>query len=175
MIVAILLGAAMLIPTAARADTPDQSGEVERIPMLSASVFADDGLIVLTGPPLEQGCFGQGFMQPLAKVVTFPDGATETTSTFKDHAWVFDDEGFDNPLDWLFGVACAAVMAGEPAPDSLAHGEAVIQVNGSTDADGVGDLSSSLKAIVTTADGQDVRLNAFGIFGENGDIISYGG
>lgn len=176
-IVAMAVGVAMLIPIAAHAGETDQSGTVERVPFLSAAIFsdADDGLFVVTGPPFEEGCFGEGFLEPLAKVVTAPDGSSVTTVNYQDHAWVYDNQGFDDPLDWLFGVVCPAIWAGEPAPVALADGQGVFDVNGSVDTDGVEYVSISLKAVVTTADGQDVRLNAFGVIGVTGDMIEYGG
>ena len=175
-IVAIMGAVALFIPTVARADAPDQSGVVERTPYLSAWVFSGDGLIGLTGPPLEEGCFGEGFLEPAATVVNTPGGFTLTTVTHSDQVWVFDDEGFTNPLDWLFGLACPAVWAGQPAPDPLAQGEGLISVNSRVDADGVEHGNTVLTAMVTTADGLDVHLNVVGGgIGTTGDFINYGG
>ena len=174
-IVAILMAVALLIPTAALADAPDHSGVVERTPYLSAWVASGDGLIVVTGPSLEQGCFGEGFLEPTATVVNTPGGFTLTTVTHSDHVWVFDDEGFANPLDWLFGRACPAVWAGQPAPDPLAHGEGLIRVNSRLDADGVEHGNTVITAKVATADGRDVHLNTVGGIGTIGDFINYGG
>jgi len=175
-IVAILMAVALLIPTAARADAPDQSGVVERTPLLSAWVISNDELIVLTGPPLEQGCSGEGFLEPTATVVNTPGRFTLTNITHSDQVWVFDNEGFTNPFDWLFGAACPAVWAGESAPEPLAQGEGLISVSGRVDADGVEHGSFSVTAMVTTADGRNVHLNAHGKIGEiGGDFINYGG
>jgi hypothetical protein len=166
---------ALLIPTAARADAPDQSGVVEQTPYLSAWVISGDGLIVLTGPSLEQGCFGEGFLERIATVVSTPSGATLTTLTHSDQVWVFDGEGFANPFDWLFGRACPAVWAGQP-PDPLAQGEGLVSVNSRLDADGVEHGNVRVTAMVTTADGQDVHLNVHGTIGViGGDFINYGG
>ena len=173
---AIVGAVALFIPTAARADAPDQSGVVERTPYLSAWVISDDELIVLTGPPLEQGCFGQGFLEPAATVVNTPSGGTVTTLTHSDQVWVFDNEGFVNPFDWLFGSACAAVWAGEPAPDPLAQGEGLVRVSSRIDADGVERGRLGVNATVTTADGKNVHLNVHGRIGLIGeDFINYGG
>ena len=174
-IVAILMAVAVLIPTAARADAPDESGVVERTPFLSAWVISGDGLIVLTGPPLVEGCFGEGFLTPIATVVNTTSGATLTKVTHSDQVWVFDDEGFTNPLDWLFGRACPAVWAGQPAPDPLAQGEGLVRVNSRVDADGVEHGSVVLTAKVTTADGRNVHLNSHGRIGVIGSFINYGG
>ena len=175
LIVAMLVAVALLIPTAARADAPADSGVVERTPSLSAWVISGDGLIVLTGPPLVEGCFGEGFLTPIATVVNTPSGATLTKVTHSDQVWVFDDEGFTNPLDWLFGRACPAVWAGQPAPDPLAQGEGLVSVNSHVDADGVEHGKVVVTAKVTTADGRDVHLNSHGGIGVIGDFINYGG
>jgi len=176
LIVAMLVAVALLIPTAARADAPADSGVVERTPSLSAWVISGDGLIVLTGPPLVEGCFGEGFLTPIATVVNTPSGATLTKVTHSDQVWVFDDEGFTNPLDWLFGRACPAVWAGQPAPDPLAQGEGLVRVNSRVDADGVEHGNVRVTAMVTTADGEDVHLNTHGTVGViGGDFINYGG
>lgn len=174
-IVVIMGAVALFIPTVARANAPDQSGVVERTPYLSAWVASDDGLIVLTGPPLEEGCFGAGFLEPVATVVNTPSGATLTTVTHSDQVWVFDNEGFVNPFDWLFGRACPAVWAGESAPDPLAQGEGLVRVSSRVDADGVEHGSNSIVAMVTTADGRNVHLNVHGRIGVIGDFINYGG
>jgi hypothetical protein len=148
---------------------------VEQTPYLSAWVISGDGLIVLTGPSLEQGCFGEGFLERIATVVSTPSGATLTTLTHSDQVWVFDDEGFTNPFDWLFGRACPAVWAGQP-PDPLAQGEGLVSVNSRLDADGVEHGNVRVTAMVTTADGQDVHLNVHGTIGViGGDFINYGG
>lgn len=177
LIVALLAAVLLLIPTAARADAPDQAGVVERTPFFSAWIFAGDGLIGLTGPSLEQGCLGQGFLEPLATVVTTPNGATLTTLTHSDQVWVFDDEGFSDPLEWLFGWACPAVWSGQPAPEPLAQGEGLISVNLRTDSDGVEDGTVTVAAKVTTTDGEDVHLNVVGtnVDGSEEDFINYGG
>ena len=175
MIAAMVGALALLLPTASRADAPDESGVVERTPFLSAWVVSGDGLIVLTGPPLEQGCFGQGFLEPIATVVNTPTGAVLATVTHSDQVRVFDDEGFANPLDWLFGRACAAVYAGQPAPDPLAQGEGLVHVNSRVDADGVERGSVRLRARVTPAGGEEVHLNTHGRIGVVGDYINYGG
>lgn len=176
LIVATLGAVLLLIPTAARADAPDQSGVVERTPYLSAAwIFSGDGLIVVTGPSLDQGCFGEGFLEPTARVVSTPSGLTLTNVTYSDHVWVFDDEGFANPLDWLFGRACPAVWAGQPAPDPLSQGEGLISVNSRVDADGVEHGNVVLTAMVTTADGLDEHLNIVGGGIGERDFVNYGG
>ncbi len=68
--------------------------------------------------------------------VNTPAGVVTGTSTHTDQVWVFDDEGFEDPLDWLLGRACPAVIAGQSAPEPLAHGEGRVSVNTRVDADG---------------------------------------
>lgn len=173
----VLAAVVLMIPTAALATPPDQSGVVERAPELSAWVFWDgDGLIVLTGPPLEEGCFGEGFQFPIATTVQPPSGATLTSYHHTDQVWVYDDEGTSDPIDWLFGRACAAVAAGDPAPEPLAHGEGRVSVNSRIDADGVEHGHLGVTARVTSADGRRVHLRAFGeLGGITTDFINYGG
>ena len=167
---------ALTIPAAAIAGPPDQSGVVERAPVWSAPLFWDGELIVLVGPPLEQGCVDEGFHFPTATTVATPGGDTITRYTDTDLVWVFDDEGVADPIDWLIGRACAAVWAGEPAPEPLAHGEGRVIYNVRVDADGDVHGSQRLTAQVTTADGGRTHLSAVGAgIGEFPDVINYGG
>jgi hypothetical protein len=160
--------ALLMIPTAAHADAPDESGVVERAPQFSGWLFWDgDGLIVTTGPTPEEGCVGEGFQFPIATTVNPPGGATVSRYTHSDEVWVYDDEGTSDPLEWLFGRLCAAVTAGEPVPEPLARGEGrVTEANGNI----------TVTARVTTADGRTAHLNVVGAdFGEFPDFINYGG
>lgn len=162
----------------AAASPPDESGVVDRAPMWSAPLFWDGELIVLGGPPLQEGCidFDQGFHYPTATTVTTSGGNTITRYTDTDRVWVFDDEGVADPIYWLIEVACSAVWAGESPPEPLAHGEGRVIYNERVDADGHVHGNYRFTGQVTTADGRRTHLNAVGAgFGEFFDAINYGG
>ena len=49
------------------------------------------GLVMVTGPPLEQGCFGQGFEPALrTQGVTLPDGTILGVATGQQDTWVYE-------------------------------------------------------------------------------------
>lgn len=170
----LLLAMALMIPTAALAGPPDESGAVEREPRLSAWLLSGDGVHVVTGPSLEEGCFGDGFQEPITTVVSPPAGLTLANVTHTDHVWVFDDEGIDDVLEWLFGRACPAVLAGEPAPVPLASGEGLVKVNSRVDDDGIEHGRVGVTATLSTAAGERVHLNAHGEIG-GADFVNFGG
>ncbi len=160
MVVAILL---MVVPTAALADPPDESGAVERVPTFSDPIFWDGELLVLIGPPFEHGCFGEGFSTPTTTMVTTRDGATITSFTYRDRVDVYDIAGYDDWVDWLIGVACAAVWAGEAPPEPLAHGEGTVMHNMRVDADGDVRGDETLRLVapnLVTSDGGRAHVNA---------------
>jgi len=162
--------------TAAIAEPPRSSGVVVREAAMNAPLFWDGELVVLVGPPLEQGCLGQGFHHPTTTTVSARGGATITHYRDVDRVWVFDDEGVADPLDWLFGYACPAVWAGEAPPSPLAHGEGTVVGNWREDADGVVHGNQRFMGHVTTADGDRVHLNVVGAgFDQFPDRINYGG
>ena len=176
MVTSLVAGLVLVFPVSAIADAPDESGVVERAPELSAWIFWDgDGLIVLTGPPLTEGCVGEGFEFPIATTVNAPSGNTATSFSHTDQVWVYDDEGASDPLDWLFNHACGPVLAGEPGPELLADGEGRITVTYHTGTDGVLRGRQRVTAKVTTVDGHDVHVNVHGSLDELPDFINYGG
>jgi hypothetical protein len=77
---AVVAALALMIPMAAVADAPDTSGVVERTPSELHWLWAGDGLFVLEGPPIAQGCLGEGFEEYTEAVVTTPAGVV-TVST----------------------------------------------------------------------------------------------
>lgn len=175
----LLATLALMIPTAALADPPAESGVVERAPRVSAWLIHGSGLFVVTGPPIAQGCLGFPDFPDLpeypATIVTTPTGATLTTITHTQHVEVFDDQGFDNVFAWL-GTVCPAVLAGEPAPEPLAQGEGQVRVRSRVDADGVEHGRVIVTARLTTADGEHVHLNTHGEIGMLfSDFVNYGG
>lgn len=162
--------------TAAIAEPPDSTGVVERAADWSAPLFWDGELVVLVGPPLEQGCLDQGWSHPTWSTVSARGGVTITHYTDVDRVWVFDDEGVADPLDWLLGSACPAVWAGETPPSPLAHGEGHVAVTMREDAEGVVHGNMRFMGEVTTAGGERTHLNVVGAgFGQFPDRINYGG
>lgn len=182
---ALLATISLLAPTAATADPPDRTGVVDRAPFLSAWIFFDGDLLVLTGPPQdEETCLGlatqgfdwEGFSTPVAPTVTTPRGHQLTNLTHEDRVWVYDAEGVSDPLEWLFGGCAAMLGDGAPAPVPLAHGDGLVRVHARTDADGVERGHGGVTARVTTADGRQVHLSARGDDATfEGDVIVYGG
>ncbi len=177
---------ALMIPTAAVADPPDQSGAVERAPVLSAWVFWDGDLIVLTGPQLDAAtCLGlatqgfdyEGFLKPTSTIVTTASGSQQISVTHADRVWVYDDEDTDDPLEWMFGACGAILGAGEASPEPLANGDGLVHVTTRSDVDGVAVGTTRVTATVTTADGRDVHLNVVGADqdGTSLDFINYRG
>jgi hypothetical protein len=160
----------LMIPVAAVADAPDGAGVAERAVSQDHWLFAGDGLIVLEGPPLAEGCVGQ-FGEYATTVASTPAGVTITTSTHIDDVWVYDDEGLD-PLTWLFTRGCSAAP-----PGPLAHGQGRVSQTLVVDADGVVRAdTSTLTAQVTTAEGERVHLNVVGAgMGAFPDRVNYGG
>lgn len=177
----VLAALALMIPTAARADPPEQTGVVERAPYLSAWVFSGDGVIVVTGPALDVGCpaglpeFGEGFPEPIATFVHTPRGDTLVRVAHTSEVRVFDNAGIDHPLDWLFGYACPQVLSGMTGPEPLASGEGRVRVNSRVDADGEEHGTVGVIAQVTTADGRRVHLSAHGGIDSSTDVVNYGG
>lgn len=182
--VALVAAMALMVPAAANAGPPDQSGVVERAPALSAWVFWDGDLIVLTGPPIDfEGCLGlftegfayEGFQKPISEHVATPSGQQLVTISHTDRVWVYDDEDTTDPLEWLVG-SCTRVLTGGADPVLLAQGEGVVSNQSRVDEDGVQHGYGGVTAMVTTtADGRTVHLRAHGANDAVHDQIHYGG
>lgn len=173
LVMALTLG---LVP-AAVADSPEQSGVVDRAPRVSAWLAQGDGLFVVTGPPIAEGCLSfPEFDLPEypATIVTTPTGDTLTTIIHTQHVEVFDDEGFDDVIAWLV-QKCLGVLGGQPAPEPLATGEGHVKVRSRVDVEGVEHGSVSVTARLTTADGESVHLNSHSRIGAPNDFVNYGG
>ena len=102
-----MLGAALLallLPATAVATPPDDSGVVERTTTDEHWLWAGDGVFVLEGPPIEEGCFGEGFDELGRDVALVVEhfGALGETANIQDVAITgdgvpFPGEGF--PVD----------------------------------------------------------------------------
>jgi hypothetical protein len=130
---------------------------------------------VLSGPPLEQGCFEEKLENVAAITVNTPSGQTLVHTSHTDWVAVYDDEGYADPFDWLFGRAIAEICAGGPGPEPLATGEGRVQSSTRIDADGVFYSHDSVTATVTTADGREVHVTARWTEGVFPDFVNNGG
>jgi hypothetical protein len=175
---ALIASLGLMVPTAAFADAPEQSGVVERAPQVSAWLIQGDGLVVVTGPPIAEGCLSFPDFPPLpeytATIVDTPTGATVTTIVHTQYMEVYSDQGATDVFEWYFGLMCPSVLAGDPIPP-LATGEGHVKVRSRTDADGVQHGTVAVTATLTTPDDEPVHLNTHGRFGESVDFVNFGG
>ena len=171
----MLAALGLLMPTAALAAVPNESGVVERAPHPAGWIAFGDGVIVMTGPELDAaGCLGQ-IPQQTATYINPPSDVSLVHASYVDEIRVFDDQGYPDALAWLFGFACPPLLAGESGPEPIAQGEGRVTWNYRVDADGVLHGRVSTTATVTTTDGSDVHLNTFGEIGASTDFVNYGG
>ncbi len=170
----VLVAPLLLIPaTGASADPPEQSGVVERVPVLTTPLFWDGDLIVLIDPPIDEAsCTGlfadgfewEGFPRPMSTVVS-PPGAPEVVITkYPTGVQVYDVDVAD-PGAWVFGT-CAAILAGAPAPEPVAQGEGDFILAAD---------NYRVTARVTTADGRKVPLTVVSAGQGERVLINYGG
>lgn len=173
--------AATATPGIASATPPDESGVVTRAAYPDARVYAEDGVIVITGPEFQQGCLGLGFAQPVTSFINRPDGTEISHYHVTDQIQVF--EGGD-PFA-LIDAACGAIFDGDPStapPQPIAVGEGRVQHRQSVSPDGIVDGHNSVTGHVTTLIGDRVRVNAFAQFTQSADgtvlhqlRVNYGG
>lgn len=148
------------------AKPPPESGVVSRAPTDSGFVYSGDGVHVLTGPPLAQGCLDQGFGEPIAQHLARPNSTSALHFRSTEAIHVFDDEGIPNVFEWL-GMACAALLDGNPdtlVPQPLATGTGTVTYVSRVDADGVEHVHNKVVGKVTTAEGARVHLSTFAAF-----------
>ncbi len=169
----LLAAAALVAPTAAHAVQPAESGVVERGPRENALIFFGDGLVVTTGQPA-RACVGD-FEAFTATTANPPTGASLVNLSHTDDVWVFDGEGVENPLAWLVGTVCPAVLAGATPPGLLAHGEGLVKNQWQYCPDGDVSGYGGVSAQVTTADGHAAHVRAHGAWGDFRDHIVYTG
>lgn len=181
------LTAALLAATApvALAGAPDQSGVVNRGTSFGGWVYQGDGYIVLSGPPLVQGCVGEGFSEPPALFISPRNGSSQEKYSYpSEPLLVFDDPGI-NVFAWL-GPACEAATDGDPGtvpPAPIATGVGRLDVSIRVDARDRTHFRNGVVGKVTTTDGRRVHLSTFAqyVIDENGveDLrqlwVKYGG
>ena len=165
---AAALTATVLAPPA-HAGTPEDSGVVSRVVDLNAWIFFDAGLLLFTGPPVEEGCD-----QPLSvgdyTVVTAPSGQSVSVSAYHDDVHVYDSLGVHDPFAWI-GIACSAPAGERPVP--LASGEGVIS-SFTRVVDGVPTGHGTVTATLTTVDGGRAHVTARGdTTSFDDDVIRY--
>lgn len=155
------------------AKPPDESGVVERATTLSGLVYSGDGVHVLTGPPLEDGCpvmteeqAFEVFPTPTGQFINRPNGTSAMHFRSTEGIHVFDDLGIADVFEWL-GMACGALLDGDPstvAPIPLATGTGTVTYTERIDADGVQQVHNKVVGKVITQDGKRVHLSTFAKF-----------
>lgn len=176
-----LVVAATAAPATASAAPPDESGVVARVTFPDGRVYAENGIVVLTGPMFEEGCFGVGFVEPVVSVIRRPDGTEISHFSVVDQILVFEG---DDPFA-LIVAACGAIVDDDPStqpPDPIAVGEGRVQHHQRMSPDGVRDAHNSVTGSVTTSSGDVVHVNAFAKFTDSADDtvlhqlrVNYGG
>ena len=177
----LLAGAAPM----ALAGAPDESGVVNRGTSFGGWVYQGDGYIVLSGPPLAQGCVGEGFSEPPALFIAPRNGSSQEKYSYPhEPLLVFDDPGI-NVFEWL-GPACEAATDGDPStvpPAPIATGVGRLNVSIRVDAKGRTHFRNGVVGKVETTGGRRVHLSTFAqyVIDENGveDLrqlwVKYGG
>lgn len=122
----------LLVVTAAlvvAGTVPAAAGASDTRPFFLAFVIQEDDLLVLNGPPFEEGCVGEGFVTSDAHVVDTPSDRENLHVRYDDEVRAYDMAalGFAN-FDELIGAACAAVATGGDVPPALAVGEGSVRV-----------------------------------------------
>jgi hypothetical protein len=79
------------------------------------AAYEDDGLVLLQGPPLEEGCFDQGVPLVDTHTVTNPSGKLKEFQIYDDRIWLFEAES----LGALLSANCGAIARGEAPPIPL--------------------------------------------------------
>ena len=86
--------------------------------------------VLLTGPPLEQGCFGEGFPSGTGRTAETPAERTNTRNSTESDMWLYDmaEFGVTDPFEFLF-LACTQIATGGPIPVPLASGSGTVRLN----------------------------------------------
>lgn len=119
-----LAAAFVLAMPAATASAGASSYEDRQI----AHFYINADYAVYTGPPFEQGCLGEGFIESRTHVVRPTESREISRSKFEDRIQVYDNSeyGFTDPFD-LISLACDAVFSGEgEVPVPIASGEGTV-------------------------------------------------
>lgn len=156
-LVASVVTAAMTLAFAAPASANEGVPEEE---VADAAFFVNgDGVILVTGPPFEEGCFGEGFPQETYLERRTPSGVRNSNVTVEEtDAFLVQGDDFFTLLDEV----CPALAAGEPSPAViLATGTGSARAARHENRDGSALERANLRATLETPDGAvlDVRAH----------------
>lgn len=164
-IIAATLMAAALLATAVPAvfaAPPDQSGVVNRGTSFGGWVYEGSGYYVLSGPPLAQGCIGEGFSEPPAMFISPRNGSFQEKYQWPHEGInVFKAVAGKNVFEWL-GGACGAVTDGNPStkpPAPVAVGVGRLKLHVRVDTSERVHIQNGVVGKVTTTDGRRVSLS----------------
>lgn len=160
---AAALAAGLLSAGPVAADPPEESGVVTREMGTVGYFYSDGEVIVLTGPPFEEGCVEENFPPVVASVVQRGDG--ETFVHFQaDEIPIMVFEGND-PFA-LLDQGCGAVLDDDPStnpPEPIAMGIGRHSVNETFDENGA-HIRNSINGRVTFTDGSEKHVKATASF-----------
>ncbi len=108
---------------------PAAAGASDTRPFFLAFVVQEDDLLILNGPPFEEGCQGEGFVTSDAHVVDTPSERENLHVRYDDEIRAYDMAalGFAD-FDDLIEASCTAVATGGEVPPALAVGEGSVRV-----------------------------------------------
>ena len=159
----VIVAALMMLSVMA---TPAQAGVSERFTINVGLAYQADGYVLLTGPPVEQGCFGEGFPETELHLV-FPENGSVHEN------WKQDGVGFylfeADSVGALLDEVCSAIAAGEEplAPVGIGEGQILAVARG--DAGGTFHVTNSAIGAVTDTDGNTWSVNARAKFSDGPD------
>jgi hypothetical protein len=163
-IAAAVMAAALLAAAAPAvfAAPPADSGVVNRGTSFGGWVYEGSGYYVLSGPPLAQGCYGEGFSEPPAMFISPRNGSSQEKYQWPhEQINVFKATAGMNAFEWLDG-ACGAVVDGNPAtqpPDPVAVGVGRLKLHVRVDTAERVHIQNGVVGKVTTSDGRRVHLS----------------
>ncbi len=143
-----------LVATAAAADPPSASGAVTRSNEPIGFFYEGDGFVLVGGPPFEEGCLGEGFLEPLISFVARGDGTTLARfQTDGEQIRIYEGDSFFE--DVLF-PSCDAIFDEDPAtvpaqPIAIGSGRMSSRVR--TEVDGIERVANWLNGKVVDQEG----------------------
>lgn len=85
-------------------------------------VYTEGNILMLSGPPLELGCFDEGFTESTARYRNTPSGNYMETIIYSGEPISLYTYGGGDPFEWL-GEQCGAIAAGGEGAEPFATGE----------------------------------------------------
>jgi hypothetical protein len=101
----------LVLGPAASADPGASEFSLDR----AGAAYADVGLVLLTGPPIEEGCVGEGWSLVDTHTVTTPSGLWKEFQMPDERLWLYEAES----LGALLSANCGAIARGEAPPIPL--------------------------------------------------------